>query len=90
MEQIKSLFYRPSAAAVVALLSVTVFYIFAGVEFGKLMGLPVGSTMRRGLELWRFLCVLLMVAGEIDISIGAMIPAGAMTTASFQGTSNCR
>ena len=38
MEQIKSLFSRPSAAAVVALLSVTVFYIFAVVKFGKLMG----------------------------------------------------
>ena len=85
MEQIKSLFYRPSAAAVVALLSVTVFYIFAGVEFGKLMGAASWVNYAARIGIVALPVCLLMVAGEIDISIGAMIPAGAMTTAIISG-----
>ena len=85
MEQIKSLFYRPSAAAVVALLSVTVFYIFAGVEFGKLMGAASWVNYAARIGIVALPMCLLMVAGEIDISIGAMIPAGAMTTAIISG-----
>ena len=85
MEQIKSLFYRPSAAAVVALLSVTVLYIFAGVEFGKLMGAASWVNYAARIGIVALPVCLLMVAGEIDISIGAMIPAGAMTTAIISG-----
>ena len=85
MEQFKSLFYRPSAAAVVALLSVTVFYIFAGVEFGKLMGAASWVNYAARIGIVALPVCLLMVAGEIDISIGAMIPAGAMTTAIISG-----
>jgi len=85
MEQIKSLFYRPSAAAVVALLSVTVFYIIAGVEFGKLMGAASWVNYAARIGIVALPVCLLMVAGEIDISIGAMIPAGAMTTAIISG-----
>lgn len=85
MEQIKSLFYRPSAAAVIALLSVTVFYIFAGVEFGKLMGAASWVNYAARIGIVALPVCLLMVAGEIDISIGAMIPAGAMTTAIISG-----
>jgi simple sugar transport system permease protein len=85
MEQIKSLFYRPSAAAVVALLSVTVFYIFAGVEFSKLMGAASWVNYAARIGIVALPVCLLMVAGEIDISIGAMIPAGAMTTAIISG-----
>jgi simple sugar transport system permease protein len=85
MEQIKSLFYRPSAAAVVALFSVTVFYIFAGVEFSKLMGAASWVNYAARIGIVALPVCLLMVAGEIDISIGAMIPAGAMTTAIISG-----
>ena len=85
MGQIKSLFFRPSAAAVVALLSVTVFYIFAGVEFGKLMGAASWVNYAARIGIVALPVCPLMVAGEIDISIGAMIPAGAMTTAIISG-----
>ena len=85
MDQIKNLFYRPSAAAVVALLSVTVFYILAGVEFGKLMGAASWVNYAARIGIVALPVCLLMVAGEIDISIGAMIPAGAMTTAIISG-----
>ena len=85
MEQIKSLFYSPSAAAVFALLSVTLFYTFAGVEFGKLMGAASWVNYAARIGIVALPVCLLMVAGEIDISIGAMIPAGAMTTAIISG-----
>lgn len=77
----------PAAASVLSLIAVVAFYILAGranllelgaaaswVNFAANLGiiaLPVG---------------LLMIAGEIDISFGAMIPAGAITIALLSGT----
>ena len=79
MEQFKSLFYRPSAAAVVALLSVTVFYIFAGVEFGKLMGAASWVNYAARIGIVALPVCLLMVAGRLIFQLAQWL--GAMTTA---------
>ena len=86
MEQIQSFLRRPAAAALLSLVVAVAFYVIVGradlFALGKaaswlnfaanlgIVALPVG---------------LLMIAGEIDISFGAMIPAGAITTALLSG-----
>jgi len=78
---------NPAAASVLSLIAAVAFYVIAGraslLELGAaaswlnfaanlgVIALPVG---------------LLMIAGEIDISFGAMIPAGAITIALLSGT----
>ncbi|MEI7599850.1 MAG: ABC transporter permease [Aestuariivirga sp.] len=87
MELIRKLLRGPAAAAVLSLIAVVAFYVIVGranlLELGAaaswlnfaanlgIIALPVG---------------LLMIAGEIDISFGAMIPAGAITIALLSGT----
>lgn len=86
MELINRFLRQPAAASVLSLIAVIAFYVIAGraspmalasaaswLNFAANLGvvaLPVG---------------LLMIAGEIDISFGAMIPAGAITTALLSG-----
>jgi simple sugar transport system permease protein len=86
MELTDRLLRRPAAAAALSLIAVVAFYVIVGradilalgaaaswLNFAANLGivaLPVG---------------LLMIAGEIDISFGAMIPAGAITTALLSG-----
>jgi simple sugar transport system permease protein len=87
VELIRSLSRNPAAASLLSLIATVAFYVIAGradilalgaaaswLNFAANLGivaLPVG---------------LLMIAGEIDISFGAMIPAGAITTALLSGT----
>ena len=86
MELILGFLRRPAAAALLSLVAAIAFYVIVGradifalgraaswLNFAANLGivaLPVG---------------LLMIAGEIDISFGAMIPAGAITTALLSG-----
>lgn len=86
MELVNRFLRQPAAASVLSLIAVAAFYVIAGradpralasaaswLNFAANLGvvaLPVG---------------LLMIAGEIDISFGAMIPAGAITTALLSG-----
>ncbi len=85
MDMIKHLMSRPFAASVVALVCVLIFYLFAGVDFGKLMGAASWLNYAARIGIVALPVCLLMISGEIDISIGAMIPAGAMTTAIISG-----
>lgn len=87
MEFTSKFLRSPAAASLLSLVAVVAFYILAGranlLELGAaaswlnfaanlgIIALPVG---------------LLMIAGEIDISFGAMIPAGAITIALLSGT----
>ena len=87
MELVQRLARNPAAASLVSLVAAVAFYVIVGradilalgaaaswLNFAANLGivaLPVG---------------LLMIAGEIDISFGAMIPAGAITTALISGT----
>ena len=85
METFAVLLRRPAAASIVSLIGVLVFYVFAGVELDKLFGAASWVNYAARIGIVALPVGLLMISGEIDISIGAMIPAGAMTTAIISG-----
>jgi simple sugar transport system permease protein len=86
MEQINSFLRRPAAAAVLSLIAIVIFYvIFGGVDLYKLAAAASWLNFAANLGIVAIPVGLLMIAGEIDISIGAMIPAGSITTAILSG-----
>ncbi|PTV93361.1 monosaccharide ABC transporter membrane protein (CUT2 family) [Rhodobacter aestuarii] len=86
MDVISGLFRRPAAASILSLLGVLSFYVvIGGVDLGKLMGAASWVNYAARIGVVALFVGLLMISGEIDISIGAMIPAGAMTTAILSG-----
>lgn len=69
-----------------SLLGVVAFYIaFGGVDIARLLGAASWVNFAANLGIVAIPVGLLMIAGELDISIGAMIPAGSMTTAILTG-----
>lgn len=81
-----SLLRRPKAGAFIGLLGVTVFFVLVGgLEF--LYPASIGSWLSRSATLGIIAIPvgLLMIAGELDISIGATITAGALVTALVSG-----
>jgi simple sugar transport system permease protein len=77
---------RPEAASVLSLAGIVAFYVvFGGVDLGKLAGAASWVNFAANLGIVAIPVGLLMIAGELDISIGAMIPAGSMTTAILSG-----
>lgn len=77
---------RPEAGALLSLLMVILFFVlFGGVQLSNLMGAASWVNFAANLGIVALPVGLLMIAGEMDISIGAMIPAGAMTTAILSG-----
>jgi len=77
---------RPEAGALIGLIGVTVFFaIVGGIEF--LYPSSVGSWLSRSatLGIVAIPVGLLMIAGELDISVGATITAGALITALVSG-----
>lgn len=77
---------RPEAGAILSLLGVVAFFvIIGGVDLGNLLGAASWVNFAANLGIVAIPVGLLMIAGEIDISIGAMIPAGSMTTAILSG-----
>ncbi|MGB8815518.1 MAG: ABC transporter permease [Paracoccaceae bacterium] len=86
MDLINSLLRRPSAASVLSLVGVLAFYvIFGGVDLVNLAGAASWVNFAANLGIVAMPVGLLMIAGEMDISIGAMIPAGSITTAILSG-----
>ncbi len=86
MELIAILVRRPAAAAVLSLIAVLAFYvIFGGVDLFKLAAAASWMNLAANLGIVAIPVGLLMIAGQIDISIGAMIPAGSITTAIISG-----
>lgn len=86
MKQISTFLRRPAAASVLSLIGVLAFYVIVGgVDFGNLMGAASWVNYAARIGVVALPMALLMISGEIDISIGAMIPAGAMTTAIITG-----
>ena len=86
MDLISNLLRRPAAASVLSLIGVLVFYVvFGGVDFGKLMNAASWVNYAARIGIVALPIGFLMISGEIDISIGAMIPAGSMTTAIISG-----
>lgn len=77
---------RPEAASLISLIGIIVFYVlFGGVDLGKLAGAASWVNFAANLGIVAIPLGLLMISGELDISIGAMIPAGSMTVAILSG-----
>lgn len=77
---------RPEIGSVLSLFAVIAFYVFlGGVDLGQLLGAASWVNLAANLGIVALPVGLLMIAGEIDISIGAMIPAGSMTVAILSG-----
>jgi simple sugar transport system permease protein len=86
MDMINAFVRRPAAASVLSLIGVLAFYaIFGGVDLGRFAAAASWVNLAANLGIVALPVGLLMIAGEIDISIGAMIPAGSMTTAILSG-----
>lgn len=81
-----SLLRRPEAGAVLGLFVVLVFFVaFGSVNFLKPAGAASWLNVAANLGIVAIPIGLLMIAGELDISIGSMIPAGSMTVAIISG-----
>lgn len=77
---------RPEFGAVLSFVAVIVFYVaFGGVSLGALFGAASWVNFAANLGIVALPVGLLMISGELDISIGAMIPAGSMTIAILSG-----
>ncbi len=81
-----TLMRRPETGSVLALLGVVLFFVlFGGVDLGNLLGAASWVNLAANLGIVAIPVGMLMIAGELDISIGAMIPAGSMTVAILSG-----
>jgi simple sugar transport system permease protein len=77
---------RPEAGALLGLVAVLVFFsIFGGTSFLKIAGMSSWLNVAATLGVIAIPVGLLMIAGELDISVGAMVPAGAMTVSIVSG-----
>ncbi|NKK63802.1 ABC transporter permease [Rhizobium leguminosarum] len=77
---------RPEFGAVLSFAAVIAFYVaFGGVSLGTLFGAASWVNFAANLGIVALPVGLLMIAGELDISIGAMIPAGSMSIAILSG-----
>lgn len=86
MPMLSAFLRSPAAASVLSLFGVLAFYVvFGGVNVGTLAGAASWVNFAANLGIVAIPVGLLMIAGELDISIGAMIPAGSMTTAIVSG-----
>ena len=81
-----SLLRRPEAGALLGLLGVLAFFvIFGSTKFLEPAGAASWLNVASNLGIIAIPVGLLMIAGELDISVGAMIPAGSMTVAIISG-----
>jgi len=77
---------RPEAGSVLSLIAIIAFFgIFGGVKLDTLFGSASWVNFAANLGIVALPVGMLMIAGELDISIGAMIPAGSMTVAILSG-----
>jgi simple sugar transport system permease protein len=81
-----NLLRRPEAGAFLGLAAMFVFFsIFGGLSFVTIGSTAAWLNIAAGLGIIAIPIGLLMIAGELDISVGSMIPAGSMTTAIISG-----
>lgn len=83
---IGGLLRRPEAGAALGLIAVLIFFaIFGGTAFLKPAGMASWLNVAANLGVIAIPLGLLMISGELDISVGAMVPFGAMTVAVVSG-----
>lgn len=81
-----SLLRRPETGSFLGLVTVFVFFaVFGGENFVSATGAASWLNVAASLGIVALPIGLLMIAGELDISIGSMIPAGSMTVAIISG-----
>ncbi len=81
-----ALLRRPETGSVLGLALVFVFFwIFGGSNFASPNGAASWLNVAANLGIMAIPIGLLMIAGELDISIGSMVPAGSMTCAIISG-----
>jgi simple sugar transport system permease protein len=81
-----SLVRRPETGSFLGLAAVFVFFtIFGGSNFASATGAASWLNVAASLGIVAIPIGLLMIAGELDISIGSMIPAGSVTLAIISG-----
>lgn len=77
---------QPWSAASLSLIGVMAFFVvFGGVNLVNFIGAASWVNFAANLGIIAIPMGLLMIAGEIDISVGAMVPAGSMTVAILTG-----
>ncbi|OZG70378.1 ABC transporter permease [Hahella sp. CCB-MM4] len=77
---------RPEAGSVMSFVAVILFFvIFGGVQLSNFIGAASWVNLAANLGVVALPVGLLMISGELDISIGAMIPAGSMSVAILSG-----
>ena len=80
------LIQQPAMGAMISFVAVILFYVLlGGVELSNLFGAASWVNFAANLGIIALPVGLLMISGELDISIGAMIPAGSMTIAVVSG-----
>lgn len=83
---IGGLLRRPEAGAALGLIAVLAFFaVFGGITFLKPGGMASWLNVAANLGVIAIPLGLLMIAGELDISVGAMVPFGAMTVSVVSG-----
>jgi len=81
-----NLLRRPESGAFLGMVAVIVFFlVFGGVSFLKPAGIASWLNVAANIGIIAIPVGLLMIAGELDISIGSMIPAGSMIVAIMSG-----
>jgi simple sugar transport system permease protein len=81
-----NLLRKPEAGSFLGLAAVFIFFtIFGGSNFASLAGSASWLNVAANLGIVALPIGLLMIAGELDISIGSLIPAGSMTVAIISG-----
>jgi simple sugar transport system permease protein len=81
-----SLLRRPETGSFLGLAAVFIFFaIFGGTNFTGLTGAASWLNVAASIGIVALPIGLLMIAGELDISIGSLIPAGSMTIAILSG-----
>ena len=83
---LSGLLRRPESGAFLGLVAVLAFFgIFGGLTFLQPAGMASWMNVAANLGVIAIPVGLLMIAGELDISVGAMVPFGAMTVAVVSG-----
>lgn len=83
---IGNLLRKPEAGAFLGMVAVAVFFlIFGGTDFLMPAGIASWLNVAANIGIIAIPVGLLMITGELDISIGSMIPAGSMIVAVMSG-----